>query len=302
MRQPLPAAPAWAEALTQYLLFRSVHGGVNDDRSYPSWLRRFTREIEPCAPGPSSLTLACIDAWVTEVGDRGRSARTVRAYVGAVRGFVRWLHEECRLASNLALSMELPLTWRDATVPQHFAWDEVQTLVTSIDIATPSGLQDRAMVLLFANCGLRAAEAARLQEVDVDLERQTVRIHHRKNRGWIVMPLAAETVDALRCHLQGSRPNEASSVLFWSPNGYPYRNGTQLSGRIRRLADQAGLGRHRGAQALRRAVGTRLVEHGATLPQVALMLGHDGQASARHYVRVSMAMLAEVADNYAEVL
>jgi site-specific recombinase XerD len=297
----LPAATGWRAALDGYLEFLTTHKGVGTN-PLSGWLRRFTRQVEPCAPSPSSLTLACVDAWVAELSERGKSARTVRGYVGAVRAFIRWLYDERLLASDLATFIESPLTWRDATVPQHFTWQEVQQLLQRVDPAAASARHDAALLFLFASCGLRPAEVTRLAIADVDFERQTVRIRNRKNGSWLVMPLPLVAVTALRYYLERERPSGVPEAFFLTVQGRPYRDGSALSRQVRRIAEHAGLGRQRGAQALRRAVGTRLVEQGATLPQVALMLGHEGMQSSRHYVRVSMAMLAEVADNYAELL
>jgi len=303
MKRKLPAAAGWAQPLDDYLVFLERHKGVLVVEHQGSELRRFTREVESSAPIPSRCTLDCLDNWVREVSARSSvSGATLRKYVGAVRGFLRWMYQEQIVERDLAGDLECPIAWREATIPSHFTWDEVQQLIRSVHTDRPQGLLDQALVLLFAGCGLRAMEAARLKVEDINVAARTVRIWQRKCRDWLVLPLPTVTVAALTAYLQDGRPPSPHPELFLTWQGLPFLQGSSVSRRIRELAARAGLGRERGAQAIRRAVGTRLVEQGATLGQVALMLGHGSVESSRGYVRVSMQMLAEVADNYGELL
>jgi site-specific recombinase XerD len=295
----IPAARGWQEALHQYLEFLRQHKGV-ESRSMSSWLRCFTRRVATEAAEPARLTLARLDSWLLELTRRSLSARTVRGYVGVVRGFLSWLFDERLIANDLAASMQGPVTWQDQRIPEHFTWPEVQQLLESIDLGAPMGLHDQALVLLLTSCGLRPGEVVRLTVDDVDLEHQTVRLRARKNGTFLLLPLPSTATQALRRYQQEGRQPAATEAFFLTWQARPYRNGNAVSNYIRRLAKRAGLP-PRGAQALRRAVGTRLMEEGATPPQVALMLGHEGQSSIRHYIRVSMTLLAEVADNYAEI-
>lgn len=296
-----PAAPGWRDVVTAYGRYLDEQRGVH---SAVIGIRRFTRDIEDLARVPGALTVACLDEWMLRLSARGVKRSTVRAYACAARGFIRWLEHEGWVEADIASHIEAPLAWGDATIPAHFTWPEIQCLIDSVDGKSLQSCRDRAMLLLFCSCGLRAAEVARLAVEDVDLRMRTVRVRQRKTGDWLTLPLSRLAVAALGRYLH--HPDRDSSqgrgALFLTWQGRPYRLGTHVSAQIRRIAEQAGLGRHRGAQAIRRAVGTRLVERGATLGQVALMLGHCDLQSSRRYVRVSIALLAEVADNYAEML
>jgi site-specific recombinase XerD len=87
-----------------------------------------------------------------------------------------------------------------------------------------------------------------------------------------------------------------------SRNGKPLIRGKEITGRLHKLVAQAGLKGDRGCHALRRAVGTHLVEQGCSLDHVALILGHTRMESAQVYLRLSIESLREVADNFGDML
>jgi site-specific recombinase XerD len=119
----------------------------------------------------------------------------------------------------------------------------------------------------------------------------------------LVLPLLPVVEIALYDYItKGRPPGSPFRELMLSKKGQPMKQGQVLTGRLHHLVAQAGLKGGRGCHALRRAVGTHLVEQGCALEHVALILGHKKMGSAKVYLRLSMESLREVAENYGEVL
>jgi integrase len=224
-------------------------------------------------------------------------------YVSILRTFLRYLHGEGHIASTLWIGLEAPRIWQETTAPQHFSWEEVGQLIERVQSDPQSEQRDVALVWLLASAGLRPCEAARMKIADIDWNDATVIVRLRKRNKPLLLPLLPAVVDALQAYIDTERPDNAEhDEVFLNDDGLPCKSGSELSFRVQVLAWKVGLGWGRSGYALRRGLGVRLLESGAGLGQIGLMLGHDDPRSTRVYLRASMNQLKDVADNYANLL
>jgi len=165
----------------------------------------------------------------------------------------------------------------------------------------PLSLRDLAMLALLCCYGLRSQEVAGLTLDSIDWAHQRLQIPLRKNDRPLLLPLVEAVKIALQRYLKTGRPVTTHRQIFISRWGTPLRS-AEISRRLRALTKRAGLPGERGAHAIRRAVGTRLVEEGWGLAEVAQILGHGSLDSPRVYLRLSTKLLQDVALNYAELL
>lgn len=305
VRRARPPA-GWEEALAAHLSYLERHRGTDAAqrrgvRGILSGFIVFAREhgIET----PAGCCLQTVDDWTAQIAARDLARATLAGYLTALRSFLRFLHAEECLARDLSPYVEKPRLYREATVPEAFTWAQMERLVQNV---RPSGgaryLRDRAVVLLLMTTGLRSSEVAALTLEDVDCDRSTVTVRTRKSNEPLLLPLLPVVVEALRAWLQQRPSGTSFSEFFLTRTGRPFRGGRAISHRVRRLAAAAGLGKGRSAHAMRRGLGTHLLERGAGAGEIALILGHQSLRSTRDYLRASMALLREVADNYAELL
>jgi len=243
-----------------------------------------------------------LDTYLERIAARGFSRSYLAAKQVGLKGFLRFLHVERYLSRDLAQFVSAPRRYRESTVPQHYEWAEVQQLLASITGTDHNALRDRAMLYLLSVYGLRSQELANLQLDDVDWVHEKILIRERKMNDTLVLPLVPLVAAVLHQYVQNGRsvpPDQRALILTNRRNPIP--NGLWVSSRLLALAARAGLRGGRGCHALRRAVGTRLVELGSGAGEVAQILGHTSLTSTRVYLRLSISLLRDVADNYGEL-
>lgn len=207
------------------------------------------------------------------------------------------------LAHDLSVFIESPRIYRDATVPPHFTWEEVSRLMDAIKGDDFVAWRDRAMLMLLSTYGLRSAEVTGLTLDDIDWVNDRIRIVERKGGVWTTLPLMPRVKAVLQHYVQHVRPRVPHRALLLARRTFGPLYGPRAVGeRVVVLAARAGLGGGRAGHAVRRAVGTRLVEQGWGVGAVAQVLGHRSLRSTLLYVRLSMEMLRDVADNYSDLL
>lgn len=206
------------------------------------------------------------------------------------------------MSCDLSRWVEGPRSYRDATVPPHFTWQEIEQLLVSVTGEDALALRDRAMLSLLCSYGLRSHEVVGLALDDIDPRHDRLQIVDRKGGNPLTLPLLEGVKATLAQYItQGRRPAGPYQQVLLSRHGHPLR-AAQVSGRLGVLTVRAGLPGRRGAHAIRRAVGTRLVDQGWGLGEVAQVLGHRSIDSTRVYLRLSLGSLRDVADNYAELI
>jgi site-specific recombinase XerD len=287
--------------LALYLDFQREHRGLRDCRRHRAGVREFLDFVAGRGVDLARLGLGEVDAFLAEVARRA-STPVLQNRGVALRGFLRFAAGEGWMDRDLSGWVETPRTWRESTLPPHFTWAELEQLVASVRGDEALALRDRALLALLCCLGLRAGEAAALKLEDVEWEGQRLWLTGGKRGVPVTLPLMPTLGRVLQAYVEGGRPTGTPfRELLLSHRGRPL-TGATVSGRLRQLTRKAGLGDRRGAHAVRRAVGTRLVELGWGLAEVAQVLGHASIDSTRVYLRLSPEFLRDVADNYAEWL
>jgi len=171
-------------------------------------------------------------------------------------------------------------------------------LIASLDSSSPRGLRDRAIILCVARLGLRAGEVVRLQLEDLDWASSTVRVRTRKTGHGALLPLTGEVGAALADYLQDARPETGVRnvfVLHWLRVGAPISSSIVLRAVDHALQRAEMVAPGRGANLLRHSLATELLEHGASLREIADLFGHSCLATTRIYASVDVVALREVA-------
>ena len=301
-RRPLPLPE---ELLGGYLEFLRRHRGIS-----ASWmqhqrtaLRDFLAYLAGSGLSPAEVRPEDLDGFLMSVSAVARSKRYLCGRAQAVRGFLRYLFAEEWLERDLSEFVETPRIYREATIPPHFTWSELEHMLASVTGREQEALRDRALLCLLSAYGLRGGEVARLTLDDLDWTHEKLRMSGRKSGPDLVLPLLPAVRTPLIEYIRFGRPADTPyREIFLTGRGRPPRGGYWVTGRLHLLAARAGLPGSRGSHAARRAVGTRLVEQGWGLGAVGVILGHGNPRSTRVYLRLSMESLRDVADNYGEVL
>lgn len=242
---------------------------------------------------PEGDVLPLFVAWLRRRGD-GR--RTLARRLSCLRGFFGWCADEGLTRDNPAALLEGPKL--PSLLPDVLTREQVAALLDAPDTAEKLGRRDRALLELLYAAGLRVSELIGLRPPDVDLQRGVTRVFG-KGRKERLVPLHNRAISILRDYLDTCRP------LFSPASGpegerlFLNRSGRGLSRQavwklIRRYALKAGIRADISPHTLRHSFATHLLEGGADLRAVQLLLGHSDLAATELYTHVGARRLIQV--------
>jgi site-specific recombinase XerD len=244
------------------------------------------------------LTKLCFTDFVDYV--KFRAPRLKPGSVGvmmiSLRSLVRFLEFEGRCRSGLSQAWPAVPNWKQSPPSDVLNAKECRELLQCVDRHCPSGQRDFAILRLMTDLGLRGAEIVELCLEDIDWRASTLVVRKNKQRRERLLPLPSLVAKAILSYLRTGRPSSSSRRLFLChrlPVGQPMTT-ERLRGAVRRIMRRAGLtggGPHR----LRHSFATRLHAQGASLKEVADVLGHQDFDTTAIYARVNLSQLRKVA-------
>lgn len=246
----------------------------------------------------SQIDTAVILTYVIELRKTGRHARTRARHLVAIRGFFKYLTQSNMLRSNPAKRIDLPKT--GLKLPEVLNIRQVGDLIAAPDRELPKGLRDAAMLELLYAAGLRVSELIGLEVTAINLEAGFVRVLGKGSKERIV-PIGRKAIDCLRSYLDQARPRLlkglTSRYLFIGHRAKPMtRQGFWKL--FRRYTLQAGLPGRATPHSLRHSFASHLLEGGADLRAVQVMLGHVDISTTQIYTHVAQKRLIEIHQKY----
>ncbi|TFH88746.1 site-specific tyrosine recombinase XerD [Billgrantia azerbaijanica] len=238
------------------------------------------------APGTTALP-----AWLDERREAGYRLASNARLLSSLRRFYRWALTEGRIAGYPLAEVRLPRV-RPA-LPDTLEEVEVERLLAAPDVATDLGLRDRAMLEVLYGCGLRVSELVGLTTDAVNLRQGVVRVRGKGDKDRLV-PLGEEAVHWLTRYLRGARGalmQDASRPALFPGRGDACLTRQAFWYRLKAHARTAGITRPLSPHTLRHAFATHLLNHGANLRVVQLLLGHSDLSTTQIYTHVAQARL-----------
>lgn len=222
--------------------------------------------------------------------EQGIGARSVARQLSAIKGFFRWLKREGRIDDDPSLLIEPPKIGRP--LPKTLSEDDVEALLAASDISTPIGLRDRTMLEVMYATGLRVTELVSLTLGQVNTRQGVVRVIGKGNKERLV-PLGEEALHWFSRYLR-----EARTLLLGSDQDivFPSSRGTMMTRqtfwyRIKHVAQLAGVEKTLSPHTLRHAFATHLLNHGADLRVVQMLLGHSDLSTTQIYTHMAQQRL-----------
>ena len=268
-------------------------------------VRMFVRGALGDPIDPTSFAPADVVGFLTSLCGRF-SPRSMQSVRSSLRSFFRFLRFKGFCNDGLEAAIPVVARWRLATLPRSLTDQQVEQVLASFDASNPCGHRDQAIVQCLATLGLRPGEVADLCLDDIDCRGGTLQIRARKNRRGVMLPLPRVVGQALVGYLSGERPATDERRVFVVHQ--EERRGKPLSSAavsrvvaraVRRAAVDAPLA---GAYVFRHTVASRMVREGASLKEVADVLGHRSLDTTTIYAKLDLPTLREVALPWPEVL
>jgi integrase/recombinase XerD len=247
-----------------------------------------------------ALTRPDLEGHVRGLMAEGRSPRSVARAVACYRGFFRFLVIDGRLPVNPADDLRPPRAWK--VLPRYLAVEDVDRLLEQPNVSTPRGLRDRALIELLYATGMRVSELLSLRPADVNLDASYLTCSGKGNKQRIV-PIGDEAADWVRRYVREGRSallgKRSSPRLFVNAKGGgPGLTRVGFWKILKVYARQAGLAKSLSPHTLRHSFATHLLERGADLRAIQMMLGHADLSTTQIYTHVLEQRMRSIYDRF----
>ncbi len=289
------------QLVDQYLNYLLVEKGLSTLTidSYSRDMGRYVRFLRANKMANISETdTPAILKYLLKLRDQGLCMRSRARHLVTIRGLYRFAVQEKFLKKDPARLIELPKS--GVKLPDVFSFDEIQKLLDSLDTTTPKGLRDAAMVELLYAAGLRVSELIHVKMAEISLEAGFVRVSGKGDKERVI-PIGSHAREKIRAYLSHGRPKllkeRVSSYLFVARAGNPMtRQGFWKL--LKRCSAQAGIKKEITPHSLRHSFASHLLEGGADLRAVQMMLGHVDISTTQIYTHVARDHLRKMHEKY----
>jgi integrase/recombinase XerD len=292
-----PPARSPSGSVRSFLNFCRVEKGLsaNSIQSYQLDLLKLTEKFER----PSeTLGAQDLSTYVESLYAAGLSPRSIARHITTLRNFYRFLMQEGKVASDPTEFLASPKQW--TTLPKYLNRTEVDRVLAAPSEDKPSGCRDRAMLELLYAAGLRVSELCTLPVSAVEMDAGLLRVTGKGNKQRIV-PFGESAKEALEKYLSEGRPyllkGRASRALFVTNRGGAMTRQAFWK-LLRGYGLRAGLKQALTPHVVRHSFATHLVEGGADLRSVQIMLGHADISTTQVYTHVARRRLRETIDQH----
>lgn len=226
---------------------------------------------------------------------------TILRKIASLRGFYKYLYRERIIDNNPANSLIAPK--KNKSLPKFLTDDEMERILDNVQITTPAGFRNRAILELLWATGMRVSELNGLNFGDLELENDEIKVFGKGAKERIVL-ISKRAKKFLQQYINTARQlipgcngikisNDESSPVFINNTGYRLQTRT-IRNVINEIVERIQLPKHVTPHMFRHSFATRLIEHGADLRVVQELLGHASISNTQIYTHISTQHLKEV--------
>ncbi|HEX5057254.1 MAG TPA: site-specific tyrosine recombinase XerD [Gammaproteobacteria bacterium] len=275
----------WAE---RGLSRNTLAAYASDLRQFAGWLQRKDCNLLRVSRGE-------VQSYLSDRILARTSKRTISRLLSALKCFYRWAERQGHMHGDPSALVEAPKPGR--LLPKILTEGEVERLLAAPDINTPLGLRDKAMLETVYASGLRVSELVTITLGQINLRQGLIRLFGKGNKERVV-PLGEEALHWLTRYLETGRGVLLSALDARPEQFFVTRRGGGMTRQmcwhmIKRYARQAGIDKSLSPHTLRHAFATHLLNHGADLRAVQMLLGHSDLSTTQIYTHIAQARLRD---------
>jgi integrase/recombinase XerD len=267
---------------------------ANTLSAYKADLKALAAWLDESGSSLQKATRADLLAYIAHRVETGGRPRSTARQLSSFRRFYRYLVRERIVSEDPTAQIEMPKIGR--SLPKSLTEAEVEALLSAPDVSDPLGHRDRTMLEVLYAAGLRVSELISLRMSQVNLNQGVIRITGKGDRERLI-PLGEEAMDWIERFSAGPR----SEILLERHTDYlfPTRRGNSMTRQafwhiIKRYAEKAGVAGNLSPHTLRHAFATHLLNHGADLRVVQMLLGHSDLSTTQIYTHVARERMKEL--------
>nr|WP_293299629.1 site-specific tyrosine recombinase XerD [Allomuricauda sp.] len=292
----------WQQAIQDYQNYLKIERGLskNSITNYSLDLQKLANYLldHDMEISPIQIDMETVQGFVYAIA-KTVNPRTQARVLSGLKGFFNYLIFEDYRTDNPMDLIETPKIGRK--LPDTLSIDEINTLISNIDLSKPEGERNRAILETLYGCGLRVSELLNLKLSDLYFDEDFIKVTGKGNKQRFVpiSDINKKYINIYRNEIRVHLPiqKEHEDILFLN------RRGKQLTRAmvftiIKRLAEKTGLKKSISPHTFRHSFATHLLENGADLRAIQQMLGHESITTTEVYMHVNRAHLAKVLNEY----
>lgn len=291
----------WGSAIKGFQTYLKLEKGLSENS-----IEAYSRDIDKLqqfADGhnlkPETIALSDLRRFITWANELGMLPSSQARVLSGVKSFFKYLLIEDLIKNDPAELLESPKKQRK--LPDTLSYDEINRLISAIDLSKPEGIRNKAILEVLYSCGLRVSELTELKLSNLYLEIEFIKVLGKGSKERLV-PIGGEAIKALKIWIEQVRVHTPikkgeEDMVFLN------RRGSRLTRVyifmvIKQLAELAGIKKSISPHTLRHSFATHLVEGGADLRAVQEMLGHESITTTEIYTHLDREYLKEVITSY----
>lgn len=293
MAAPLPPYPTLRARYDAYLM---LERGLSENTRL-AYLRDLdslhSYMVVECIDFPD-LTTEHLEKFIAQLYDMGVAPRSVARFISGFKSAMSYLKMEGVIDTNPARLLDSPRIGRH--LPDVLTVDEIDAMLDAVDLETPTGRRNRAIIETMYGCGLRVSELCNLHISNIDFPRKFLIVTGKGDKERLV-PMSDPSIEEIELYLNEERPRLSvkpgeEDILFLNMRGHRLTR-QMVFIFLRQLAALAGIRKTISPHTLRHSFATHLLEGGANLRAIQQMLGHESISTTEIYLHLDATRLRE---------
>lgn len=293
----------WNLYIKEFQNFLKLERGLSDNsiEAYVHDVVKLKQFVEITNRPQTALTVSAVDIqdFLEFINELGMSPYSQARIISGIKAFFRYLLDEQIIDNDPMELLESPKLGRK--IPDTLEYHEIEQLFQAIDLSTPEGTRNRAMLETLYSCGLRVSELINMEKNFLHTEAGFIRVLGKGNKERLV-PIGRDALkfikiylDEIRVHIEIKKGNE--QFVFLNRRGAKLTR-VMIFTIIKRLSEQIGLKKNISPHTFRHSFATHLIEGGADLRAVQEMLGHSSITTTEIYTHLDRDYLKQVINDF----
>jgi len=292
----------WQQAIKDYIHYLKIERGLsqNSINSYSQDVKKLIKYLQENSIdiSPIKIDAEIVQQFIYTIA-KELNARSQSRLISGLRSFFDYLIFEGYRETNPLELIESPKIGRK--LPDTLSIQEIDKIVAEIDLSNPQGERNRAIIETLYSCGLRVSELTYLKISDLFFDEGFIKVTGKGDKQRFV-PIGNSTQKYISIYKNEVRPH-IPIVVAYSDTLFLNRRGKQLSRAmifaiVKQLAEKAGIHKTISPHTFRHSFATHLLENGADLRSIQLMLGHESITTTEIYMHVDKSHLKDVVNKF----
>ncbi len=285
----------WERYIKDFVSYLKVEKGLAENSifAYQNDVRKLADFSQGQKLNPEQITYDLLKGFIAELYDLGLSERTQARIISGIKQFFSFLILDEVITVDPSELLETPSIGRK--LPEVLTVEEIDQLISAIDLSKDEGHRNKAILETLYSCGLRVSELVNLKYSDVFIEEGFIRVIGKGNKERLV-PLSKSVVNEIGIYSSMRKHQKiqkgAEDFVFLNRRGVPLTR-VMIFTIIRRLAEAIGLQKTISPHTFRHSFATHLIEGGANLRAIQDMLGHESITTTEIYTHLDQSYLRE---------